>query len=94
MLHSPQRAAAYGASQGDVSVEAHPREEEDAAVHVDLQEQGHERAEDGVVVVLLVQIEDLDEGICHQDEVSNGQVHKVKVGNGHLLSVVQIHHQD
>lgn len=94
VLHSPQRAAAHGASQGDVPIEAHPREEEDAAVHVDLQEKGHEGAEDSVVVILLVQVEDLDEGVCHQDEVSYSQVDKVKVGDGHLLSVVQVHHQD
>lgn len=94
VLHSPQLAAADGAGQGDVSVEAHPREEENTAVHVDLQEEGHEGAEDGVVVILLVQIEDLDEGICHQDEVGDGQVNEVKVRDGHLLPVVQVHHQD
>ena len=94
MLHSPQWAAADGASQGYVAVKAHPREEEDAAVHVDLQEKGHEGAEDGVVVILLVQIEDLDEGIRHQDEVGHCQVNEVKVRDGHLLSVVQVDHQD
>lgn len=94
VLHGPQRAAADGAGQGDVPVEAHPREEENTAVHVDLQEEGHEGAEDGVVVILLVQIEDLDEGIRHQDEVGDGQVNEVKVRDGHLLSVVQVHHQD
>lgn len=94
MLHSPQRAAAHGASQGDVSVKAHPCEEKNAAVHVDLQEKGHEGAEDSIVIILLIQVEDLDEGICHQDEVSYSQINKVKVGDGHLLSVVQVHHQD
>lgn len=39
MLHSPQWAAANGASQGYVPVEAHPSEEKDAAVHVNLQEE-------------------------------------------------------
>lgn len=94
MLHSPHWAAANGASQGNVSVKAHPCEEEDAAVHVDLKEKGHEGAEDSIVIILLIQIEDLDEGICHQDEVSYSQVNKVQVGNGHFFSVVQVHHQD
>lgn len=94
VLHSPQRAAAHGAGQGNVAVEAHPGEEENAAVHVDLQEEGHEGAEDGVVVVLLVQVEDLNEGVGHQDEVRHRQVHKIKVRDGHLLPVVQVHHQD
>lgn len=94
VLHSPQRAAAHGVSQGNVAVKAHPCEEEDAAVHVDLQEKGHEGAEDSVVIILLIQIEDLNEGISHQDEVGYGQINKVKVRDGHLLSVVQVHHQD
>lgn len=94
VLHSPQWAAAHGAGQGDVPVEAHPGEEENTAVHVDLQEEGHEGAEHGVIVILLVQVEDLDEGICHQDEVGEGQVDEVKVGDGHLVSVVQVDHQD
>lgn len=94
VLHSPQWAAAHGARQGDVPVEAHPGEEEDAAVHVDLEEEGHEGAEDGVVVILLVQVEDLDEGVGHQDEVGHSQVDEVQVGDGHLLPVVQVHHQD
>lgn len=94
VLHSPQRAAAHRAGQGHVAVEAHPGEEEDAAVHVDLQKEGHEGAEDGVVVVLLVEVEDLDERVGHQDEVGYGQVDKVEVRDGHLLSVVQVDHQD
>lgn len=94
VLHRPQRAAAHGAGQRNVSVEAHPREEKDAAVHVDLQEQGHEGAEDGVVVILLIQVENLNKGICHQDEIRHGQINKVEIGDGHLVSVVQVYHQD
>lgn len=93
MLHGPQWAAVHGARQGHVSVKAHPGEEEDAAVHVDLQEEGHEGAEDRVVVIFLVQIENLNEGIRHQDEVCYSEVHKVDIRDGHLLSVVQVHHQ-
>lgn len=94
VLHSSQWAAAHGAGQGDVSVKAHPGEEEDATIHVDLKEKGHEGAEDGIVIILFIQVEDLNEGVCHQDEVSDSQVNKIKVRDGHLLSVVQVHHQD
>lgn len=94
MLHSPQRAAGHGAGQGNIPIEAHPCQKEDAAVHVDLQKKGHEGAEDGVVIVFLIEIENLDEGIRHQDEVSYSQVNKIKVRDGHFLSVVEVHHQD
>lgn len=94
MLHSPQWAAAHGARQGNVSIKAHPCEEEDAAVHVDLQEKGHKGAEDSVVVILFIQIENLNEGIGHQDEICNSEINKVEIWDGHLLSVVQVYHQN
>lgn len=61
VLHGSQRTGAHGTSEGHVAVEAHPRQEEDAAVHVHLEEERHEGAQHGVVVVLLVEVEDLDE---------------------------------
>lgn len=94
VLHGPQRAAAHGAGQGHIAVKAHPCQKEDTAVHVHLQEQGHKGAKDSVIIVFLIQIEDLDEGIGHQNEVSYSQVDKVKVRDGHLLSVIQVDHQD
>ncbi|XP_073647892.1 uncharacterized protein [Tursiops truncatus] len=89
-----ERAAARGLGQSQVAVEAHPGEEEDAAVHVDLQEERHEGAERGDVVVLLVQVEHLDQRVCHQDEVRGRQVGEVQVGDGHLLPEADVHHQD
>lgn len=94
VLHGAEEVGLHDFGQGDVPVEAHPGEEEDAAVHVDLQEQGHEGAEDGDVVVFLIQVKHFDEGVHHQDEVGRCQVNEVEVGDGHLLAKADVHHQD
>lgn len=89
-----EQAAAHGLGQGEVAVAAHPREEEDAAVHVDLQEEGHEGAQRGDVVVLLVQVEHLNQRVGHQDEVCCCQIDEVQVGDCHLFPEADVHHQD
>lgn len=86
--------AAHGASQRHEAVKAHPGEEEDAAVHVDLQEEGHKDAEGGLVVVVLLQIEHLNQRVRHQDQVGHCQVHKVQVRSRHTTLLSQVYNQD
>lgn len=94
VLHGSQRTGAHGTGEGHIAVETHPRQEEDAAIHVHLEEKRHEGAQHGVVVVLLVEVEDLDERVHHQNEVRQRQVHKVQIRDGHLLTVVEVDHQN
>lgn len=84
------QAVADGFRQRDEAVEAHPGQEENAAVHVDLLEKVHEGAEAGVVVVFLLQVEDLDQRVRNQIEVGYSEVYKVEIGACQVASEVQI----
>ena len=85
-----RHAATHAAGQRHEPIEAHPRQEEDTAVHVDLLEQVHEGAEAGLVIVVFLQVEHLDQRVGHEEEVGHGQVHKVEVRGCQAAPVFQV----
>lgn len=86
-------AATHKASQRYEPVKAHPRQKEDAAVHVGLLEKVHEGAEADHVVVALFQVKHLDQRVGDKDQIGHSQVHKVEVRAGQAAPVVQVDHQ-